>query len=80
MALLGFAVEETAVRFSTRVKRVKMKTKYAAGKIVLVAPMQQDESQESLRQRESQLLSEFSTRIPHQCLSRFCIQGSIELK
>ena len=73
MALLGFAVEETEVEFRTDVSRVKMKTRYAAGKLLLVAPMQPDESEESLRQREAQLLAEFSTRI-HEGQMRASIQ------
>jgi len=62
-ALLGFAIEETEVEFSKDVRRVKMKTKYAAGKLQLVAPMKEGESEQVLKVCEAQLLAEFSTRI-----------------
>ena len=63
MALLGFVIEETEVEFRSDTKRIKMKTRYAAGRLIIIAPMNEDEPEESLRIRESQLLAEFSTRI-----------------
>ena len=62
-ALLGFAIEETEVEFSTQVRRVKMRTKYASGHLLLIAPITGDESEETLRGVEARLLAEFSTRI-----------------
>ena len=73
MALLGFAIEETEVEFRSDVSRIKMQTRYAAGELLLVAPLQPNESVESLRAREAQILAEFSTRI-HEGQMRASIQ------
>lgn len=61
--MLGFAIEETDIEFSTKVKRIKMRTKYASGRLLLIAPMKENESEESLSKREAKILAEFSTRI-----------------
>lgn len=61
--MLGFAIEETEIEFSTSVNRLKMKTRYATGRLILVAPMKENESEESLQRRETQIMAEFSTRI-----------------
>lgn len=62
-ALLGFAIEDTEVEFSTDATRLRMKTRYASGKLILIAPMQRDESEESLQAREAKIMAEFSTRL-----------------
>jgi hypothetical protein len=62
-AMLGFAIEDTEVEFSKDTARLRMKTRYASGKLILIAPMQDGESEESLQAREVKIMAEFSTRL-----------------
>ena len=59
-AFHGFAIEETEISFRADIKRMKMRTSFASGRCLIVAPMQSGESDESLRQRETTILAAFS--------------------
>jgi hypothetical protein len=60
---LGFAIESTEVRPSTKIQRMKMETRFATGSVILHVPRGKDESEEAFQARERRILAEFSTTV-----------------
>ena len=60
---LGFAIENTMVKPSTKISRVRLETSFASGSAILHVPRRPDESEEEFQARELRILSQFSTTI-----------------
>jgi hypothetical protein len=60
---LGFAIEYTEVNPNQSLKRIRMETKFASGKVIIHLPRTPEESDESFSLREQRILADFATTI-----------------